>query len=263
MRHIIHYGNAKFECFNPLNAVLSERDRINALSALKIYISKDAYLFVLRRDRNKIKDTIHRFDNIQKAIRAEQKIQKWYFGNKDKIGETFLIQDIELLLESILAKLSMWGEIDIANLYQDLKQIEDIIKKLEGANLELKQEIAKRMMPLNTVTDSQKKQNPGAKMAIAVGAKVKTTKRVNQITVSKELSERRLLTLQREETAMQTNLLKATLKFGTFGSQISTQVDAQRQQKEFGQIMFLLQSVWLNPYKREAEKLRELLIQKY
>ncbi len=251
------YRDREFRYFHALDFLSwNEQARINVLLALGMFIGEDGSIFIRHRNRNKRSFYLQRFVYLSKAISSlDRIIGNYIMGDDDGHSELSIFSNLNNIIDGVTIarnKLNGPETIRIGSV-----NLEETIVMLRNCRLQLKDNVRKQLGMLTSDLDSLGRVNPCAKLAIASSLKSRVERRRLQMETSIGLARERRHALRMENIFEEKNLLlaKALLE--------SLLRDPERggedKRRRIGQIRYHLQSIWLLPYREEAEKLKELL----
>lgn len=207
------------------------------------------------------KEVENTYKDIDGAIRTQDHIMEKYFSNDTepkKAPEIIrLFSNIEAI-GKVRATLFDWKNASKTAISDSDDILSQTAKNLKRCRDELKKSAHEQLEKSAGFIDSTGKKNPGAVLARTCAAEDKIEKRTKKIKAIDRHIAKRKTVLQLEKKQMQLNIIEASFKL----KMILHSSEAFFQNKEvvnlrLGQVLYLLQSIWLNPYLdpvKEAKK---------
>lgn len=223
------------------------RERLDFLKRFRVYVRPSGSLIIMRTEDDI--DIELPYSDIDAAIRAQGHIINGYIGATGKLSEIYRLQTVENTLADSNLLFLNW-------LKAKAKEKEDIEKRINKALLdldfcrnELKIATADQLLEINAMEDILGRKNPGALAARAIAGKTSVKKRQSTIRKIVAFTAARKQTLIFEKKQMELNIISARFKLNTILSSVNTFFENKSAfNKRVNQVLYLLQSVWIDPY---------------
>ena len=233
-----------------------EEERINVLMDYKTRILKSGGLRISRHLYNEdglIIRVNQDFSDIAKAIRSQKHILENYFqtSGKNHPGELKDLEEIQADLEMAHGYFLI-ADHDQKKARQIASRLSRAADKLSASRHRLKKEAADYFYELAALEDSLARRNPSALAAKTVAAKNRLEKRAEAIKCIAPYIRARRAVLLLEEHQLAHNLCQAAweIKLINQGKPDKT----EEYQKKLNHVLYLLQSVWIEPFKKPGQK---------
>ncbi|MCD4762115.1 hypothetical protein K8R32_04125 [bacterium] len=229
------------------------RDRLDFLKRFRVYIKPDGSLVIMRTEDDA--DIELPYQDIDAAIRAQSHIINGYMDDTNKLSEIYRLQTVEnTLVDSNLLFLN-WLKAGVKEKEDIEKRINEALLDLDFCRNELKIATADQLLEIYAMEDILGRENPGALAARTIAGKTQIKKRQSRVRNIVAFTAARKQTLIFEKTQMELNIISARFKLNF----ILSSVDAffrnkSAFNKRVNQVLYLLQSVWINPHFLSARK---------
>jgi len=241
----------------------AENTRLNLLKDFHCYVlAKGKVLIVYNHDGKTVENT---YKDIDSSIRAQDHIMEKYFSNDTELKKApeiiRLFSNIKAI-DKVRITLFDWKNASETAITASDDVLSKTAKNLERCRNELKKSAHAQLEKSAGFIDSTGKKNPGAVLARTCVAENKIQKRTEKIKAIDQYTAKRKTVLQLEKKQMQLNIIEASFKL----KMILHSSDAFFQNKEvvnsrLGQVLYLLQSIWLNPYLDPVKEARKDILE--
>ena len=226
-----------------------ENSRLDLLKEFRCYVLENGKLLILRSEKGKNISMIYK--DLDAAIRAQREMVNRYIGENESVegSEMFRMFSGISIIHEVKNILFDWNSASD----EDIKRAQDFMKKtienLSRCRNDYKVNCLEQIKSSVTIKDSTGKLNPGAVQARTVSAIDNLEKRKKRIPELAKFVAFRKEVLMLEKKQMQLNIIDAafSLKF-ILNSNLEFFRNKEVFYTKINQVLYLLQSVWLNPY---------------
>lgn len=237
-----------------------EKERIELLKSSNIHILPSGKLRILYHEGSRL--IPHNYNDITRAIRAQQHISENYFNGNSENSEIIRIFSNISEVEKIREALFNWRK----QTPNEIKSASDTLVRL-GLNLKrcrdaLKTEAREKLENSINFTDSIGRENPGASLAKTEAATRRLEKRIKKAQANDARARQRRQLLEIELRQMQLNIIEAVFKLKIILNSRDEFFQNERAvDQKLGQVLYVLQSVWLNPYFENIKEARKDIVE--
>jgi len=238
---------------------LEENERINSLKKFRCYITPDGKIKIVYKSSDKKRPTTH--SSIDNAIRAQNHILENHFGGGETSEIIRIFANMEEL-KQVREVLFDWCSKEKGEIKRAAQILSRISQNLQRCRDDLKIEAFDQLESAAEFTDSLGRENPGMSLARTLKADEKLEQRIRKTQGIDRFVAQRKAALEIEKRQTQLNIIEAIFKLKIIlNSGDNFFKNKKAIDQKLGQVLYLLQSVWANPYFEAIKEAKKDIIE--